>query len=74
MFMLLVAQGYKIKENILLQDKKSTTRIENNGKDFCKVSSRHINIHYLFVKDRVDKVEKEFKYFPTHLIISDYFT
>ena len=35
---------------------------------------RHINIRHFFVKDRVNKGEKELTYCPTHPMIADYLT
>ena len=74
MVMFLEAQGNEIKKNILFQDNQITTRMANNGRDYCTGNSRHINIRHLFDKDRVDNVEIEDKYFPTHIMIADYFT
>ena len=46
----------------------------NNGRYSCTGNSRHTNIRHLFVKDRVEKREIDFKYCPTHLMIAEYFT
>ena len=59
MVMFLDAQGYEIKNNIVLQDNQITIRMENNGSDSCTVNSSNVNIRRLFVKDRVDKGEIE---------------
>ena len=45
-----------------------------NGRYSCTVNSRNINIRHLFVKAKVEKEEIEVKYYPTHLIIDEYFT
>ena len=55
--MLMKAQGYTPKENIMFQDNKSTTSMEGNVRTSCDGNSRYINIIYLFVKYRVDKKE-----------------
>jgi hypothetical protein len=68
------AQGYKIKQNILFQDNESAIKMEINGRNSCTGNSRHIEIKYFWVKDRVDKKEIEVKYCPTHLMLADYFT
>ena len=48
------AQGYEIKYNILLQDNQSAINTENNGNKLCTGNNRHIDIHYLFVKEMVE--------------------
>ena len=74
MVMFLEAQGYDIKKNTIFQDNQRTIRMEKNGRDYCTVYSKDINIHLFFVKYIVDKGEIYFKHCPTHLIISEYFT
>jgi hypothetical protein len=68
------AQGYKIRQNILFQDNESAIKMEKNGRNSCTGNSRHIDIKYFWVKDRVDKKEVEVKYCPTKLMLADYFT
>ena len=48
--------------------------MENNGRNSCTGNSRHINIRYFFVKDRVDKGELVIQYCPTLDMLADYFT
>ena len=48
--------------------------MERNGRNSCTGNSRHIDIRYFFVKDRIDKGELSVKYCPTYLMIADYFT
>ena len=67
-------QGYQIKENILYQDNKSAILMEINGRNSCTGNSRHINIRYFWVKDRVDKGKIKIRYLPTHLMLADFFT
>ena len=70
----LKAQGYEIKHNIVYQDNQSTIRMAKNGRNSCTGNSRHIDIRYFFVKDRVDKGELEIQYCPTYMMLADYFT
>ena len=44
----------------------------NNERDSCTGNYRNINIRHLFMKDGVDRGEKEVKHCPTHLTIADY--
>ena len=68
------AQGYKIENNIMYQDNKSAILMEINGRNSCTGNSRHINIRYFWIKDRVDKGEVKVEYLPTHIMLADYFT
>ena len=72
--MFMEAQGYPLQNNILMQDNQSAIRIEKNGRNSCTGNSRHVNIRYFFVKDRVDKDEITIEYCPTHLMLADFFT
>ena len=49
--------GYVVKDNVLCQDNQSTLLMLKNGRNSCTGNSRHINIRYFFVKDRIDKKE-----------------
>ena len=68
------AQGYTIKNNVLFQDNESAIKMERNGRNSCTGNSRHIEIKYFWVKDRVDKKEIRIEYCPTWLMLADYFT
>ena len=68
------AQGYDLKSHIVYQDNQSAIRMEVNGRNSCTGNSRHIDIRYFFVKDRVDKQEVQILYCPTNLMIADFFT
>ena len=48
--------------------------MEVNGRNLCTGNSRHVDIKYFWVKDRVDKNEVEIKYCPTTLMLADYYT
>jgi hypothetical protein len=47
-------QGYSIKENTFYQDNQSTIRFEKNGRKSCGPNSKHIDIRYFFIKDRLE--------------------
>ena len=72
--MFLSAQGYLIKDNILYQDNMSTILMLKNGRNSCTGKSRHVNVRYFFVKDRVDKQEVKIEYCPTLQMLADFFT
>ena len=70
----LEAQGYAVTDNILLQDNKSTILLENNGKASSSKRTRHVNIRYFFVTDRIKKGEVRVEYCPTESMVADYFS
>ena len=57
----LEAQGYHLTTNHVHQENQSAIKMEKNGRHSCTGNSRHINIRYFFVKDRVDKGEMRVK-------------
>ena len=68
----LAAQGYKIKSSKVYQDNQSAIRMETNGRNSCTGNSRHVDIRYFFVKDRVDRKEIEISYCPTESMLADF--
>jgi hypothetical protein len=51
------AQGYCVKDNVLFQDNNSSILLENNGKASSSKRTKHINIRYFFITNRVSKEE-----------------
>jgi hypothetical protein len=70
----LEAQGHKIDENIFYQDNQSTIRFEKNGRKLCGPNSRHIDIRYFFIKDRIDIEGFDVQHCPTEQMLADFFT
>jgi hypothetical protein len=70
----LESQGYKIDNNILYQDNKSSILLETNGRGSSGKRTRHINVRYFFIADRVKSGEVKIEYCPTGIMIADYFT
>ena len=70
----LEAQGYKINDNILYQDNKSSILMETNGRGSSGKRTRHINVRYFFIKDRVVSKEIRIEHCPTGIMVADYFT
>jgi hypothetical protein len=68
------AQGYGIQENIVFQDNKSAILMEKNGKASSSKRTKHINIRYYFVTDRINKQELTVEWCPTGDMIGDYMT
>jgi hypothetical protein len=70
----LEAQGYTLNENIFYQDNQSTIRFEKNGRKSCGPKSRHIDIRYFFIQNRIDLASIDVQYCPTEQILADFFT
>jgi hypothetical protein len=69
----LIGQGYKIGPAVVFQDNMSTMALAKKGYSTSD-KTRHINIRYFFIKDRVDAEELEIRYMPTESMIADFFT
>jgi hypothetical protein len=68
------AQGYGIQENIVYQDNKSAILMEKNGKASRSKRTKHINIRYYFVTDRINKKELTVEWCPMGDMTGDYMT
>jgi hypothetical protein len=68
------AQGYDAKDSVLFPDNKSSILLEKNGKASSSKRTKHINIRYFFITDRVIKEELSVSWCPTGDIIGDYAT
>ena len=67
-------QGYKAKDTVLMQDNRSCMLLHNNGWASSSKRSRHLNIRYYFLSDRIVNGELWVEYCPTDKMIADYFT
>ena len=72
--MFLSAQGYNVKESRFLQDNQSAMKLEINGRASCGQKSRHIDIRYFFMKDRIKTEGVDVVYCPTEEMLADFFT
>jgi hypothetical protein len=70
----LEAQGYKIETAQVFQDNMSAMLLEKNGKWSSGKKTKHINVRYFFVKDRIDRGEVEISHCGTKDMIGDFFT
>ena len=70
---LLIEQGHKVGPAKLYQDNQSALASLKNGKPTSK-RSRHINIRYFYLKDKVDQGELELEYLPTDEMNADVLT
>ena len=63
-----------IQDNVIYQDNKSAMRLDKNGKRSISKSTRHINIRYYFITDRIMNQEASVEFCPTFDMIRNYFT
>jgi hypothetical protein len=71
----LEAQGYTVRDSIIYQDNQSSILLEKNGKRSRSKHTRHINIRYFFVTDRVKANEVSIEYCPTgEMNAEDFYT
>jgi hypothetical protein len=70
----LEAQGYGVEESIIYQDNQSAILLAKNGRASSSKRTRHINIRYFFVADRISSKDVKVEYCPTGEMIADYFT
>ena len=70
----LECQGYILSGNAFHQDNKSTIQFEKNGRKSCGPNSRHIDIRYFWIKDRLDLDGFDVVYCPTERMLADFFT
>jgi len=70
----LEAQGYIMSDYIVYQDNQSAILLEKHGKASSSKRTRHINIRYFFVCDRIHNKELSVVYCPTLQMLADHFT
>jgi hypothetical protein len=70
----LEGQGYKINQNIVLRDNKSTMKLEQNGKASSGKQTQHFNIKFFYITDLIERKEVTIEYCPTDDMIADYMT
>jgi hypothetical protein len=69
----LEGQGYPIVNNEFFQDNMSAMKMEKKGSSAGQ-RSRHINIRYYFIKDRIESGDINLIHCPTGIMIADFFT
>ena len=70
----LLAQGFELNGNVVYQDNQSAILLERNGIASSSRRTRHINIRFFFVKDRIQAGELSIEYCPTEEMVADFFT
>ena len=67
-------QGQNIHGNIIYQDNQIAIKSENNSRQSSSKRTRHINIRYYFITDRITTQEVSMELCPTLEMIREYFT
>jgi len=85
----LLMAGYRVAQNIFLQDNMGNMLMdylrgdhnrplvlgaERNGKTSSGKCTRHINIQYFFITDRVNMKEISIDWCPTKMMVADFMT
>ena len=70
----LEAQGYQVKDSVVYQDNQSAMVLANNGRASRSKRTRHMNIRYFFITDRIQAGDLRVEYCPTDDMIADFFT
>jgi hypothetical protein len=70
----LTSQGYSINKSVVFQDNKSAISLEKNSRVSSGKRTRHRNIRYFFITDRVKTGDIKIEHCPTQDMLGDYFT
>jgi hypothetical protein len=63
-----------VQASILNQDKLSAILLEKNGKAYSGKRTKHINVRYFFIKDRIGSGEITVNHCPAAEMLADHFT
>ena len=69
----LIHQGIDIGPALLYQDNQSTLKLIERGRSTAE-ATRHINVRYYFITDRIGAGEIETEYLPTESMLADLLT
>jgi hypothetical protein len=68
-------QGCTVQDTILYQDNMSAMLLEKKGRaSSSSKRTKHINLRYFYVKDKVDKCDISIEHCPTKDMLADFFT
>ena len=70
----LECQGYNVNFTIMYQDNQSEILLENNERYSSSKRTKHLNIRYFFITDRIKKGDLHIEYCPTDNMVADLFT
>jgi hypothetical protein len=67
-------QGYGVKASILNQDNLSAILLEKNGRASSSKRTKHMNVRYFFIRDRIASGEITVEHCPATKMLGDHFT
>jgi hypothetical protein len=67
-------QGYGVDASILKQDNLSAILLEKNGRASSSKRTKHINVLYFFIRDRINSGEIRVEHCPATEMLADHFT
>ena len=70
----LEAQGYELKLNIMYQDNVSAIQMERHGKKSSSRRTRHFDVRFFNVKDKLQPNNIKVVYCPIEKMVADFFT
>ena len=70
----LESQSFKVNGSVLHQDNLSDMMLATNDRASSSKHTRHINIRYFFVADRIKSKEVSLEHEPTDTMVGDFFT
>jgi len=70
----LAAQGEHVPTTTIYQDNKSTILLAENRKTSSGKRTKHLDIRYFFVTDKIKKGKVKIVYCPTQEMLGDFFT
>lgn len=70
----LAEQGYGVKGTTIYQDNQSAMLLEKNGRKSSGKRTRHINIGYFFIADRMETDGLSIEHCPTDVMTADFYT
>ena len=68
------AQGLQVKESCLYQDNVSSILLEKNGRRSSTKRTKHMDIRYFFIQDRVKQGDVKIEHCPTGKMVADFYT
>ena len=66
-------QGYNLKHSIMCQDNQSAIKLEKNGRRSSSRRTRHLDVRFFNVKDKLERNDIEVVYCPTESMVADFF-
>jgi hypothetical protein len=68
----LSAQGYEMKEGKFFQDNEAAEKLEKNGRALSSQKTRHIDIRYFWMKDRIKSERISIVHCPREIMLANF--